>query len=158
MDKAPLSVLLNSRSLPTGAAVHGLEKWDMNNSYWTQLKWFYLEQSAFYFVSIIVGGRGLLLKDWTRPQGHGRSSRSTTELVSFLLCCSNLSRSFSHTDNVPSLLSHIPPDIVPRSRTDIDSRRTANRCESSGSKASGLCRLSWQSLWRFNELVKVFIW
>lgn len=49
---------------------------------------------AFIFVSIIVGGRGLLLKDWTCPQGHGRSSRSTTELVSFVLCCCNLPCSF----------------------------------------------------------------
>lgn len=60
-----------------------------------------LGAASLYFVSIIVGGPGLLLKDWTCPQGHGRSSRSTTELVSSVLCCSNLSRSLSDNLSLP---------------------------------------------------------
>lgn len=73
---------------------------------WSDFAW----SGSLYFVSIIVGGRGLLLKDWTSPQGHGRSSRSTTELVSSALCCPNLSRSLSLSDN-PSLPSpHISPE------------------------------------------------
>lgn len=60
-----------------------------------------LGAAGLYFVSIIVGGPGLLLKDWTCPQGHGRSSRSTTELVSSVLCCSNLSRSLSDNLSLP---------------------------------------------------------
>lgn len=60
-----------------------------------------LGAASLYFVSIIVGGLGLLPKDWTRPQGHGRSSRSTTELVSSVLCCSNLSRSLSDNLSLP---------------------------------------------------------